>query len=85
MSCTATIAPVSGDTLAETVCTARLSPLRPGLVKILHLRQNGYGSMPCTFGFADSITKYSSGACAPLPWPRPKWPAGSRSGSPVNT
>src|ERR1035438_400173 len=41
-------------------------------------------SMPWIFGLPDSIAEYSLGACAPFPWPRPKWPAGSRSGSPVN-
>ena len=40
-------------------------------------------SQSLTIGFDGSITKYSSGACAPLPWPRPKCPAASRSGSPV--
>ena len=29
-----------------------------------------------SFGFVDSMTKYSSGACAPLPWPRPKCAGG---------
>ena len=41
--------------------------------------------MPATFGLADSIRKNSSGACAPLPWPRPKWPAARASGGVVNT
>ena len=40
---------------------------------------------PRTFGLAASMTKYSSGAWAPLPWPRPKWAAASFSGSPVKT
>jgi len=39
--------------------------------------------MPATFGVADSISQYSSGACAPSPWPRPNCPAGSLSGAPV--
>jgi len=33
--------------------------------------------MPATFRLADSISQYSSGACAPSPWPRPNCPAGS--------
>src|SRR5690242_6918919 len=41
-------------------------------------------SIPMTFGFDDSMIQYSSGACAPSPWPRPNWPAGSLSGAPVN-
>ena len=40
--------------------------------------------MPATFGLADSIARYSSGAWAPAPWPRPNIPAGSLSGAPVN-
>src|SRR5204863_448170 len=40
--------------------------------------------MPATFGLADSISQYSSGACAPAPWPSPNCPAGSLSGAPVN-
>ena len=46
---------------------------------------SGIVMSPETFGVCDSIRKYSSGACARRPWPRPKWPAGNFSGSPVNT
>ena len=48
-------------------------------------KENTTPSRPWILGFLESIRKYSSGACAPEPWPSPKLPAGSLSGSPVNT